>query len=81
MTIQQMKDAIVNVYKTPSWRKKVETMYDDQVIAIYHDFLHRGKLGKVLKNARPKKIDEVEPTCQQLSIFDYINEKEEFKTL
>ena len=80
MTIQQMKDAIVVVYDTASWKKKVANMYDDQVIAIYHNFLDRGILDKVMRKEKPKvnKIIEVqatyvEPESQQMTIFDFMN--------
>ena len=80
MTIQQMKDAIADVYDTKSWRRKVEYMYDDQVIAIYHNFLERGILGKVMRRERPvtvmnressaTDVCEVKEECEQLSFFD-----------
>ena len=78
MTIQQMKDAIANVYKTSSWRKKVSNMYDDQVIAIYHNFYNRGILNKVLRRERPATINKrkQEDKYQQLTIFDLTNEQE-----
>lgn len=76
MTIQQMKDAILNVYDTKSWKKKVDNMYDDQVVAIYYNFLERGILDKVLRKERPKSVNKSEPVevYEQLSIFDFINE-------
>lgn len=74
MTIQQMKDAILTVYDTASWRKKVANMYDDQVVAIYHNFRERGVLDKTLRKERPKmfehQVDEPKEACQQLSFFD-----------
>lgn len=73
MTVQQMKDAIVRVYRTESWRKKVEAMYDNQVIAIYYDFLNRGILDKVLRREKPKEKCTSEVQYQQMSIFDLIN--------
>lgn len=72
MTVQQMKDAIVNVYRTESWRKKVENMYDNQVIAIYYDFLNRGILDKVLRREKPKEKCTSDVQYQQMSIFDLI---------
>ena len=77
MTIQQMKDAIVVVYDTASWKKKVANMYDDQVIAIYHNFLERGILDKVMRKEKPKvnvmverSSTYTEPKSQQMTIFD-----------
>lgn len=78
MTIQQMRDAIANVYKTTSWRKKVSNMYDDQVVAIYHDFYNRGVLNKVLRRERPASASKpkTEDKYQQITIFDFINEQQ-----
>lgn len=80
MTVQQMKEAILNVYQTKSWRTKVANMYDDQVIAIYYNFLERGILNQVLRNERPAITDLIEPPntynppeCQQMTIFDLLN--------
>ena len=74
MTIQQMKDAILDVYDTKSWRKKVANMYDDQVIAIYYNFSQRGILNKVLRRERPDTSAAKEKS-QQLTIFDFLEEK------
>ena len=75
MTIQQMKDAIRHVYNTESWRRKVDNMYDDQVVAIYYNFLKRGVLGKVLRNERPASMRRTKPKqkYEQLSMFDLID--------
>lgn len=70
MTVQQMKDAIAKVYRTESWQKKVEAMYDNQVIAIYYDFLNRGILDKVLRREKPKEKSNVEEQYEQMTIFD-----------
>lgn len=76
MTIQQMKDAIRHVYNTDSWRRKVDNMYDDQVVAIYYNFLKRGILGKVLRNERPAGIRKTKipkEKYEQMSMFDLID--------
>ena len=76
-----MKDAIAAVYETRSWRNKVANMYDDQVIAIYHNFASRGILNKTLRKERPITVmtdnvqtNEIKNTCQQITMFDLINE-------
>lgn len=77
MTVQQMKDAIADVYHTKSWRRKVENMYDDQVIAIYHNFVERGILGKVMRRERPIPTTydyAPQEKCEQLSMFDFIKQ-------
>lgn len=80
MTVHQMRDAILKVYDTASWKKKVENMYDDQVIAIYYNFEARGILDKVMKKERPavKKSawafdDYVPQETEQMTIFDLMN--------
>jgi len=82
-----MRGAIAKVYDTASWRKKVNNMYDDQVIAIYYNFAHRGILNKTMKKERPTKVDEFEiktkEQYQQLTFFDSletINDKEVYRT-
>lgn len=85
MTVQQMRSAILKVYNTASWKKKVADMYDDQIIAVYHTFLKRGLIGKVVKNERPVITAIIESSdregtyephkSQQLTIFDFIKEK------
>lgn len=74
MTVQQMRDAIVDVYDTRSWKQKVANMYDDQVIAIYYNFSKRGVLNKVLRKERPevKYSESSSKQSDQLSMFDFI---------
>lgn len=43
MSINQMRAAIVEVYTSNKWRRKVEKMHDDQIIAVYYKFLRNGK--------------------------------------
>ena len=75
MTVQQMKDAIVAVYDTSSWKKKVNKMYDDQVIAIYYNFLNRGILDKVMRRENPATVEkrQFKENYQQMTIFDFMN--------
>lgn len=75
MTTDQMRNAIKPVYETSSWRNRVDYMPDEQVIAVYYNFLHRGILNKVMKKERPVITDTVEPTetYQQMSFFDLAN--------
>lgn len=46
MTVEQMRDKISEVYSGWGWKTKVARMYDDQVIAVYHNFLERGMFDK-----------------------------------
>lgn len=61
MTVQQMRRDIAKVYDGASWKRRVENMPDDQVIAIYYKFLHSGKF--------------YQPACnvgKQLTIADFM---------
>lgn len=71
MTVYEMKCAIRKVYNTNSWRRKVDAMYDDQVIAIYCKFQEEGKLDKVLRNERPKPPEQY----VQMTIFELLNKE------
>lgn len=78
MTIQEMKNAILSVYKTKSWYAKVNRMYDDQIVAIYHNFNERGILGKVLRNERTSYfLVPEDPTAGQTKCTDEIKEAKE----
>lgn len=44
MTVDQMREAIREVYPGQAWQFKVDTMKDAQVIAVYMRFLHQNKL-------------------------------------
>lgn len=54
MTVQQMRNKIISVYEGMAWRRRVENMPDDQVIAIYYRFLEDGKFNQ------PKKKKAIE---------------------
>lgn len=80
MTVQQMRNAILGVYDTKSWKKKVANMYDDQIIAIYHSFRNKGMLGTVVRKEKPEFTDLVmipvehkQLESQQISMFDLLN--------
>lgn len=65
MTIDQMRNALAQVYSGPTWRLRVSGMDDRQVIAIYKSMEREGRLEKKKLKKEPgiKK-------CEQLSIFD-----------
>lgn len=46
MTVEQMRQAISDLYPGWPWKLKVAAMYDDQVIAIYYSCLERGQFDK-----------------------------------
>ena len=70
MRVIDMKEALFHVYNTESWKNKVEDMPDDQVIAIYYNFLKRGKFSPAPKKEEP--VCTVE-TYEQLSFLDLIS--------
>ena len=73
MNVDQMRKELIKVYPGDAWRRKVNLMYDDQVIAIFYKFERDGKFLEYLKKkAEAKKhYDGV-----QLSIFDLYWEEE-----
>ena len=50
MTIEQMTSEILKVYPGDAWKYKVARMHDNQIIAVYYNFLSKGKFDK------PKKL-------------------------
>lgn len=43
MTIEQMKERIIEVYPGEIWRKRVERMRDWQIVSVYKTFEINGK--------------------------------------
>lgn len=79
MPIEMMRAEISKVYPSPTWRRKVACMYEDQVIAVYYDFLKRGMFNKK-KDTRPIPIKSEPQGIRatedfkwvQGSVFDFI---------
>lgn len=44
MSVDQMREAIKNVYKGPKWVRKVQTMPPNQVIAIFKNLQKQQKV-------------------------------------
>ena len=44
MSIDQMRTAVEKVYPGEKWKRKVVHMSDNQIIAIYYDFLKKKKV-------------------------------------
>ena len=70
MNVEHMRSMISDVYPGDKWKNRVAAMWDDQVIAIFHNFTKRGMFEKPKGNRKVK----------QLTIFDLL-EKEEKKTI
>ena len=86
MTIENMKEAIKRVYDTTSWHRKVDAMYDDQVMAIYFKFSQKGILDKVLRREKPfidnrnqpsvyKDTDIGDCIVSQIDMFNLIDKR------
>jgi len=63
MSVEQMRAKISEVYESDRWRRRVQLMPDNQVIAIYRTMRNRGQL-----NQRKRKKSKV--YFQQISMFD-----------
>ena len=63
MTVEAMRAKIGEVYESDRWRRKVQLMPDNQVIAIYRTMRDRGQLTR-------KKRKRSKVYFQQISMFD-----------
>ena len=70
MTVDQMRAAIIDAYPGGKWRKKVEKMHDDQVIAVYHKFLNSGDFEKKEKPVREKNNKPHRGARAKAGMFD-----------
>ena len=66
MTIDQMRNEIEKCYPGDSWKRKVALMDENQVIAVYHKFLHDGKFD-------PEPI-YTGPKMHQMDFDEYLQE-------
>ena len=53
MKICRMRVAISDVYPGEAWKKRVDNMLDDQVLAIYNSFSERGMFNKKIEKRDP----------------------------
>ena len=80
MPIEMMRAEISKVYPNQAWKRKVACMYDNQVIAVYYDFLKRGMFKQKPKNTQsiskqsePQGIRATEDfQWVQMSVFDFL---------
>lgn len=74
MNIEVMRRLVRDAYPGEKWQNNVETMSNEQVIAIYHNFVSRGKFNKKPEIIKPpvikKPTDKQEPEWVQMSVFD-----------
>ena len=66
MTVEFMRNYISQMYNSDKWRRRVQFMHDNQVIAIYKTMKQRNQQP-------PKKTKG--PIVQQLTIFDLFKEE------
>lgn len=64
MTLEKMRAKIGEVYESDRWRRKVQLMPDNQVIAIYRTMRDRGQFLPRNKKKKSKVL------FQQISMFD-----------
>lgn len=81
MTVDQMRYDISKIYPGVKWKRKVDKMSDNQVIAVYYNFersgkfikLHRVKPDEPTKKKQSDKPEFKQPSGEQISIFDIYN--------
>lgn len=64
MTVEAMRAKIGEVYEGDRWRRRVQLMPDNQVIAVYRTMRDRGQF------ARRKGRSKGKVQYQQISMFD-----------
>ena len=64
--VKNMRTAIISAYPGLRWESRVNAMEDNQVIAIYNDFIRKGVFNKVRV---PKK--QSDPNFHQMTLWDY----------
>ena len=45
MNVYQMRDLVEQAYPGQEWKKKVEKMTDEQIVALYLKLLRQGKIN------------------------------------
>lgn len=64
--VANMREAIIGAYPGLRWRSRVNAMEDNQVIAIYNDFIRKGVFNKVRVPKKPS-----DPNFHQMTLWDY----------
>lgn len=71
MTTDQMRNALIQAYPGPIWKKKVIAMEDRQVVAIYKTMERTDRLVK--RKPKRKKEPGIK-YCEQITIWDILGE-------
>ena len=66
MTVDQMREGLIAAYSGDRWKRKVWSMRDEQVIAVYKSVRSRG----VKRKDGRKKMEPGIKRAVQISIFD-----------
>ena len=66
MGVDNLRTAIISAYPGTRWRDRVMRMQDNQVIAIYNNFVRNGIFNKVRV---PKKSSD--PNFRQMTLWDF----------
>ena len=71
ISVYDMRLLVSQVYKSDTWKNKVQRMPDRQIMAIYYSFCERGEFDK--KTKQPEKvifnkikIEPVKYSCEQI---------------
>lgn len=82
VSIEMMEDYVIKAYPGDRWKLRVQQMESRQVAAIYHNLINRKKVNKrKVKRSHSLSLLPVDPysNYEQMTIFDYMNNKGEFK--
>ena len=74
MEVYQMREKIADAYPYDKWKDKVAKMYDNQVIAIYYNFLETGVFEKKVDLKKKEEIKNIPQIVKQLSVDDFIED-------
>ena len=65
MTVERMREEVIDAYPSSKWKARVERMSDNQVIATYHSLLDKKKIGREKRYYNPDGASN--KTCNKTS--------------
>lgn len=72
MTIENMRLYIADAYPTPNWKKRIETMSSEQIVAIYYSILTRKRAKLYLDRHEKKKTKPIKKeSIHQITLDEY----------
>lgn len=57
MTVERMREEVIDAYPGSKWKARVDRMTDSQVIATYHSLLDKKKIGREKRYYKPDKTN------------------------